>query len=298
MWRLGYLSPTTLSADEIRKVPAFDVFRKRLSELGYTEGRNLVIDIRSAAGPEGINGAAIALTRRPVDVIVASANASVQAARKATSSIPIVMWGTTDPVRSGFVASLARPGGNVTGLTLQTTDLFGRGLQLLKEVVPGLTRVAVLWDPEAYSGPPSDVETAIAALGLTMLPIAVRGPEDLESAFQAAVRGNANAVLTSCTCLTYRSRIAKLAIDHRLPIIAPAVDYAEGGYLMAYGASIIDQQRQAAEFVARIFKGAKPAEIPVEQPKEFVLAINQKTARSLGLVIPPRVALQAARVFD
>jgi putative ABC transport system substrate-binding protein len=298
-WRVGYLSASTLSVDEVRKASPFDVFRKRMSELGYVEGRNLAFEIRTVAtSPGGLAGAATELVRRPVDVIVAPTNASVAAARKATSSIPIVMWGTTDPVGLGFVASLARPGGNVTGLTMQTTELNGRALQLLKDVVPGLSRVAVLWDPANYTRSPRDIEAAIASLGLTMLPIEVRKPEELEAAFDAAVRGKAGAVLTSGPWYAQRERIAKLAIDRRLPIIAPVVEYAEGGYLMAYGASIVDQQRQAADFVARILKGAKPADIPVEQPREFVLAINQKTARSLGLPIPPRVALQATRTFD
>ena len=296
--RVGYLSPSTLSAEEIGRSAPFEVFRKRMSELGYIEGRNLAIEIRSMTSPGGLAGAASELVRRPVDVIVAPTNASVEAARKATSSVPIVMWGTTDPLRSGFVASLARPGGNVTGLSLQASELKGRALQLLKEVVPGLSRVAVLWDQSNYSAPPRDVQAAIAALGLAMVPIEVRKPEDLEAAFDAAARGNANAVLTAGAWYSYRERIAKLAIDRRLPIIAPVVEYAEGGYLMAYGASLIEQQRRTADYVARILKGAKPADMPVEQPTEFVLAINQKTARALGLVIPPRVALQAARVFD
>ena len=296
--RVGYLSPSTLSAEEIAKSAAFEVFRKRMSELGYVEGRNLTIEVRAATGPGGLAGGAAELVRRPVDVIVAPTNASVEAALKATSTIPIVMWGTTDPVRSGFVASLPRPGGNVTGLSLQSSELNGRALQKLKEVVPGLSRVAVLWDPSNYSGPPRDVQAAIAALQLTMLPIEVKKQEDLEAAFDTAVKDKANAVLTAGAWYAYRERIAKLAIDRRLPIIAPVVDYAEGGYLMAYGASLVDQQRQSADYVVRILKGAKPAEMPVEQPKEFVLALNKKTARQLGLVIPPHVELETTRVFE
>jgi ABC-type uncharacterized transport system substrate-binding protein len=295
--RVGYLAASTLSVEEVRKSAPFEIFRKRMNELGYVEGRNLAIEIRSATGPGGLAGAAAELVRRPVDVIVAPTNASVEAARKATSTIPIVMWGTTDPVRSGFVASLARPGGNVTGLSLQASELNGRALQKLKEVVPRLSRVAVLWDPSNHDGPPRDVQAAIAKLGLTMLPIEVKKPEDLEAAFDAAVRGEANAVLTAGAWYAYRERIAKLAIDRRLPIIAPVVEYAEGGYLMAYGASLVDQQRRTADYVERILKGAKPADMPVEQPKEFVLAVNRATARALGLAIPPTVELQA-RVFD
>ena len=293
--RVGYLSPT-LSVEAIATSPAFEGFRKRLSELGYVEGRNLTIDIRSGKGPGGLAAAASLLVRRPVDVIVAPTNASVEAARKATSTIPIVMWGTTDPVRSGFVATLARPGGNITGLSLQSPDVNGRALQQLKDVVPDLSRVAVLWDTSNYSEPPRDVRQAIATLGLTMVPIEVRKPEDFEAAFDAALRDRANAVLTAGAWYAYRERIAKLAIDRRLPIIAPVVEYAEGGFLMAYGASLVDQQKQAAEYVVRILKGAKPAEIPVEQPREFVLALNRTTARALDLAIPPRVELQARLV--
>ena len=297
-WRVGYLSPSALSAEEIGNSPAFEGFRKRMSELGYVDGQNVAIEIRSATSPGGLAGAASLLVRRPVDVIVAPTNASVEAARKATSTIPIVMWGTTDPVRSGFVATLARPGGNITGLSLQSTDVNGRALQLLKDVVPGLSRVAVLWDRSNYSEPPRDVQAALATLGLVMIPIEVRKPEDFEAAFDAAIRGGANAALTAGAWYSYRERIAKLAIDRRLPIIAPVVEYAEGGYLMAYGASLVDQQKQAADYVVRILKGAKPADMPVEQPKEFVLALNQKTARALELPIPPRVALQASRIYD
>jgi putative ABC transport system substrate-binding protein len=296
--RVGYLSSSALSAEEIGKSPPFEIFRNRMSELGYVEGRNLAIEIRSATSSGGLPGAAVALVRRAVDVIVAPTNASVEAARKATATIPIVMWGTTDPVGSGFVASLPRPGGNVTGLSMQTTELNGRALQLLKDTVPGVSRVAVLWDRQNYSGPPRDVQAAMGALGLTMLPIEVRKPEDLEAAFDAAMRGKADAVLTAGAWYNYRERIAKLAIDRRLPIIAPVVEYAQGGYLMAYGASLVDQQRQSADYVVRILKGAKPAEMPIEQPKEFGLALNKKTARALGLAIPPRVELQATRVFD
>jgi len=281
----------------------FAAFREGLRELGYVEGQNVAFELRSAEGKvEHLPDLAAELVRLKVDIILASSNQSVEAAQKATTSIPIVMTGTTDPVASGFVSSLARPGGNITGLTLQTRDIQKKVLQLLKETMPSLSRVIILWDPLFVRGRLvlTELEDAAKVLGLQLQPIEVRASGDLERAFASATRSRAGAVMSTGGRVTFdlRAQIADLAIRHRLAATAPVLEYAEAGYLMTYGASLMDQYKIGARFVDRILKGAKPADLPVEQPTKFSLVINLKTAKALGLTIPPSVLGRADQVIE
>ena len=215
-------------------------------------------------------------------------------------SIPIVMVVATDPVATGFVASLARPGGNVTGLTLQRGDVLGKTLQLLKEAVPNLSRVAVLRDL-AYPGDRkqlSEVEAAAKVLGLQLHPVAVSSPHDLDGAFASAAKSRAGAVVSIAGTMAYdhRARIAAIAIRRRLPTVGTVPEYADAGWLMVYGPSLTDQYRRAAVYVDKILKGTPPDDLPVEQPTKFELAINTKTARALGMTIPPSLLARADQV--
>jgi len=296
LWRIGFLAA---SGSKL----TFAAFREGLRELGYVEGQNVAFELRSAEGKvEHLPDLAAELVRLKVDIILASSNQSVEAAQKATASIPIVMTGTTDPVASGFVSSLARPGGNITGLTLQTRDIQKKVLQLLKETMPSLSRVIILWDPLFVRGRLvlTELEDAAKVLGLQLQPIEVRASGDLERAFASATRSRAGAVMSTGGRVTFdlRAQIADLAIRHRLAATAPVLEYAEAGYLMTYGASLMDQYKIGARFVDRILKGAKPADLPVEQPTKFSLVINLKTAKALGLTIPPSVLGRADQVIE
>ena len=296
LWRIGFLAA---SGSKL----TFAAFREGLRELGYVEGQNVAFELRSAEGKvEHLPDLAAELVRLKVDIILASSNQSVEAAQKATASIPIVMTGTTDPVASGFVSSLARPGGNITGLTLQTRDIQKKVLQLLKETMPSLSRVIILWDPLFVRGRLvlTELEDAAKVLGLQLQPIEVRASGDLERAFASATRSRAGAVMSTGGRVTFdlRAQIADLAIRHRLAATAPVLEYAEAGYLMTYGASLMDQYKIGARFVDRILKGAKPADLPVEQPTKFSLVINLKTAKALGLTIPPSVLGRADQIIQ
>jgi len=296
LWRIGFLAA---SGSKL----VFAAFREGLRELGYVEGQNVAFELRSAEGKvKHLPDLAAELVRLKVDIILASSNQSVEAAQKATTSIPIVMTGTTDPVASGFVSSLARPGGNITGLTLQTRDIQKKVLQLLKETMPSLSRVIILWDPLFVRGRLvlTELEDAAKVLGLQLQPIEVRASGDLERAFASATRSRAGAVMSTGGRVTFdlRAQIADLAVRHRLAATAPVLEYAEAGYLMTYGASLMDQYKIGARFVDRILKGAKPADLPVEQPTKFSLVINLKTAKALGLTIPPSVLGRADQVIE
>ena len=297
VWRVGYLSASVVEAGHA----GFAAFRTRLRELGYVEGQNLAFEIRSARGKsEALAGLAAEIVNLKVDVIVAGGRGTVEAAQKATSSIPIVMVIAPDPVASGLVASLARPGGNTTGLTVQSTDVAGKRLQLLKEVVPNLSRVLVLLEPGPVPSQTRSSESeAATALGLTLKAVEVRSAVEFDTAFVAAARDRVGAAVVGGPLAFYhRAQVAQFAIKRRLPIACPSSDYAESGCLIGYGPSYTEQSRRAADFVDRILRGAKPADLPVEQPTKFYLAVNLKTAKALGLHIPPPILQRADKVIE
>ena len=275
-----------------------EAFRQGLRELGWVEGRNLSIEFRDAGGkPERLADLAAELVRLKVEVIVARGSQATGAAKRATSTIPIVMSASGDAVGTGLVASLARPGGNVTGLTFIAPESSGKRLELLKEALPGATRVAVLWNP---ADPPRklelrETEGAAQRLGVKLLSVEVEGPEDLERRFStiAGERAQALIVFTDPITTAHRKRIADLAIKSRLPMISGFSEYAEAGALMSYGPSLPALYRRAATYVDKILKGAKAADLPVEQPTTFELVINLKTARALGLTIPQSLLARA-----
>ena len=283
--------------------PFLVVFRQGLRELGYVEGQNVALEVRSIDGrPERLPELLAELVRLKVDVILAPSNLMIAAAQKATTSVPIVMTNAIDPVAAGFVASLARPGGNITGLTLQTPDIAGKALQLLKEGIPGLARVAVLWDP-GFPGVRqllSELEAAAKPLGLQLQPVGVRSPDGFDDAFAAVTRDRARAAFVpgSPIHIGGRARIAELAVKHRLPTMCMLREWVEAGCLIGYGPSLTDQFRRAAYFVDKILRGAKPADLPVEQPTKFESVINLKTAKALGLTIPPSLLLRADQVIE
>ena len=296
--RLGYLVGGASAASA-----TLEAFRRGMRDLGYVEGRDFTLETRFAEGQvERSPDLAAELIRLPVDLILVVGTVPTRAAKDATSTIPIVMVRSEDAVRFGLVASLARPGGNVTGLTSITTQLNGKRLELLKEAVPGFSRVAVLWNPalsERASEFP-EVEAAARGLGLQVISLEAREPSELEAAFEAASGQRAEALLTLDNALLYanRSQLAELATKSRLPMMSGSQPLADAGGLMAYGPDPVDQHLRAATFVDKILKGAKPADLPVEQPTTFEFVINLKTAQALGLTIPDRVLLQATEVLQ
>ena len=264
-------------------------FEEGLRSLGYRVGENVVIEYRFANGEmERLPALAADLVRLGVDIIVTGTNPNTVAAMKATTTIPIVMTNSADPVGAGLVASLARPGGNVTGFAADTGDeIFGKRLELLKETLPNLSRVGVLWNPDFApnrSRLTSMRETA-RALGLTLVPVEARGLDALEQAFATMVRERAQAlvVLGDGVLFNYRGQIVVMALRNRLPAVSVQREFAEAGLLLTYGVDFRDQFRRSAFFVDKIFKGAKPADLPVEQPTKFELVMNLKTAKALGL---------------
>jgi putative tryptophan/tyrosine transport system substrate-binding protein len=303
VYRVGYIGPTPVATIISDPAQPFNSFRREMRQRGYVEGQNLVLELRSVEGRlERVSEVVGELVRLNADVIVAVSNPVVQAAQQATRKIPIVMVGVGDPVATGLVASLARPGGNITGLSQLSPELSGKRLDLLKEVVPGVSRVAILWNPTNPSNAPQLGETKVAAqaFGVQLQLLEVRGPHDFESAFQAATRGHAGALITLDDLLifTHRIQIVALAAKSRLPAIYGWSAFAAAGGLMSYGPDFQDMYRQAAVFVAKILKGAKPGELPVEQPTKFELVINLKTAKTLGLTIPPALLGRADEVIQ
>jgi len=299
VWRVGVLEPGDLNA----RAHFVDALNRRLRELGYEEGRNLSIELRFADGKlESLPALAAELVRLKVDAIVASTTPSIRAAQKATSTIPIVMSTVGDPVEAGFVASFARPGGNITGRTTQAPELMGKRVQLFKEAVPKLTNVAVLLDTrnthEVYGF--KEVTAAAQTLGIKLQSFEVRGLDEIEAAFAAMAVRRADGLMVFENAInnSFRKRIVDLAARYRLPGMYPFRDFAEGGGFMSFGAAIIDNYRQAAVYIDKIFKGAKPANLPVEQPTQFELVINLKTAKALGLTIPPSVIQRADQVIE
>jgi ABC-type uncharacterized transport system substrate-binding protein len=289
-------------ADEPR-LRHLEDFRQGLRELGYLEGQNILLEVRwSEERPDRLPELAAELVRLKMDVLVVHGPQGVRAARDATSTIPIVMARMDDADQLGFVVSLARPGGNITGLSFQTGELSGKWLELLKEAVPGLSQVAVLWDTTGAEHQRRTLEQAAPALRVHPQIFEVRGPDDLDGAFAAAHTAQAEGlVILGSPLLTYQaSQLAALAAKHRLPAIYANRRLAEAGGLMTYGPKESDPSwsfGRAAVFVDKILKGAKPAELPVEQPTQFELVINLKTAQALGLTIPPTLLFQADEVI-
>jgi putative tryptophan/tyrosine transport system substrate-binding protein len=302
IYKVGRLNAGS-PADPRNKVN-FDAFRQGLRDLGWVEGRNVSIEARWAGEKgENLTDLAAELVRLRVDVIVAVASPVVQAARQATATIPIVMSGSgADPVAAGFIASLARPGGNITGLSALSTELSGKRIELLKEVRPRLAHVAVLRNPAfpAVAMQWKETEAAAKSLDVRLQQWDVSSPQQIESAFSAISEAGARGVIVfSDPVMLERNRgsIIALALRHRLPTIYPWSNYVEEGGLMSYSVSLPDMHRRAATYVDKILKGAKPAELPVEQPTKFEFIINLKAAKQIGLTIPPNVLARADKVI-
>ena len=296
--RIGFLGASSASVLAAR----IEAFRQGLRDLGYVEGKNIVIEWRSAEGKlDRLPALAAELVRLKVDVIVTTGPAPTRPAKEATSTIPIVMAFDNDPVGNGFVASLARPGGNITGLSTLAPEISGKQLEVLKEIVPRLSRVAVLGSSTTPGNAQSLKETELAAgaFGVKVQYLDVRDPKDIDTAFRATGKGRADAilVLTSPVFNPYRTEIADLAAKNRLPAIYSTPEFVEDGGLMTYGVSLTDLYRRAATYVDKILKGAKPVDLPVEQPTKFEFIINLKAAKQIGLTIPPNVLVRADRVI-
>ncbi len=292
MWRVGYLSPTSAG-------PATEAFREGMRTLGYVEGQNLVIEYRWAEGKfERLPQLAIELVRLQVDVIVAVVTQASLAAKNATSTIPIVMMYVADPVGAGLVTSLGRPGGNVTGTSGMSAEVAGKSLEFLKLAVPKIRLVAVLWNPANpvfQAQMVKETEAAARSLGIQLRMLEARDAQEIDRAFEAMTRERVEAltVLADPVFGVHRTRLAALAAKSRLPSVSGFQEYAEAGGLMAYGSNFKESARRAATYVDRILKGAKAADLPVEQPTGFELVINLKTAKALGLTIPQSVLLRA-----
>lgn len=295
VYRIGYLQ-TASGQQQLHLVKAF---KEGMQGLGYVEGRNVTIEYRFAEGKsERLADLAAELIRLKVDLIVSGGTSATRAAQKATGTIPIVMGNSgDDPVADGFVASLARPGGNITGLTSIATELSGKRLELLKEAIPKASRVAVLLNPGNPRTDPSlkEIEATARALGITLHSLAVRSPSDFDSAFGAALKGRADALIVIQDALfnSYRKLIVDLAAKNRLAAMYDRSDFVEAGGLMSYGTNVPDLYRRAAIYVDKILKGAKPADLPVEQPTKFELIINLKMAKQIGLTISQSMLYRA-----
>jgi putative ABC transport system substrate-binding protein len=299
VYRLGFLSGGSLALTK----PSLEEFRQGLRELGYVEGKNIVIEDRWADGKQDrLPELAADLVRLKVDVIVAAISPAARAAHQATRTIPIVMIGVGDPIGLGLAASLARPGGNVTGTASYGPELAAKALGLLKEAVPSLKRVAILWTPDnpLHGSVFKDLEAPARSLAIELYPLKIVSPEDFEGTFSTAVTKHASAVwvLGDPMFSVHQARIAALAAKARLPTMFFTRGHVEAGGLMAYGPDFPHMYRQAAAHVAKIVNGAKPADLPIEQPTKFELVINLKTAKALGLTIPPSLLLRADRVIE
>ena len=300
VWRVGFLAlrrPVSLGSD------LFGAFLVGMRELGYVEGKNLVIEWRFADGKsEHLPGLAAELVRLKVDAILAAGTQAISAAQKATTTIPIVMAGANDPVGSGFVASLAHPGGNITGLSLLLEDITPKQLEMLRVMVPKLLRVAVLANPAnvSYAAIQRNVQVAARAAGVDVVSVQARNPQEIEDAFSKIAQGRAGAVIVASDALFTQQvrQIASLAEKSRLPLIGPFRQYVEAGALMSYGQDFTDHYRRTATYVDKVFKGAKPRDLPVEQPLRFELIVNAKAARLIGLAVPQELVLRADRVIE
>ncbi len=296
--RIGFLTTTPLSANLAR----IEAFRQGLRELEYVEGKNIVIEWRFAEGKaDRLPALAAELVRLKVDIIITAGPQVTRPAKEATSTIPIVMAQDTDPVGNGFVASLARPGGNITGLATLSPELSGKQLELLKEAVPSLSRVAVLGNSTRPGNTQAlkEIELAAGAFGVKVQYLDVLSPKDIETAFRAAGKGRADAVLIlgNPVATSQRKQITDLAAKNRLPAIYDRPEFVEDGGLMTYGVSQNDLFRRAATYVDKILKGTKPNDLPVEQAKKLDFIINLKAAKQIGLTIPPNVLARADKVI-
>jgi putative ABC transport system substrate-binding protein len=296
--RIGVLFATVASQQASRA----EAFKQGLNELGYIEGRNIKTEYRYAEGKlDRLPGLAEELVRLKVDVIVTGGPQVTRPTKKVTNTIPIVMAFDSDPIGNGFVASLARPGGNVTGLSALSPELSGKQLELMKEIVPNFSRVSVLGNSTEPANPQSlrEIELAAKTFGVQVQPLDVRSPTDIEPAFQSATKSRADVLLAlpSPVLNGYRRQVVTLAFKSRLPAIYFRSEFVEEGGLMSYATSIAELSRRAAVYVDKILKGARPADLPVEQPTKFELVINLKTAKQIGLTIPPNVLARADRVI-
>ena len=300
--RIGYLAAAPLSTIKHRT----EAFRQGLRELGYLEGKNIVVEWRSPEGKrDPVPALAAELIRLNVDVIVTAGAGATRPAKAATTTIPIVFASDDDPIVNGFVASLARPGGNITGLSTLAPELSGKRLELLKEVVPRLARVAVFGTSSTTNNPANtqsikETELAAGALGVKLQYLDIRDYKDFEPAFRAANKERADAVLmlvSGPVYNAYRTQIAELALKRKLPVIYERGTEVDAGGLMSYGVVLADLDRRAAAYVDKILKGRTPADLPVEQPKKFEFIINLKAANQIGLTIPPNVLVRADRVL-
>ena len=301
VWRIGCLVQS--HGTDIPQSGSWKEFTRGMRELGYVEGKNIVIEWRFADGQyERLPGLAAELVKMKVDVIVVPGTPATSAAQKATTTIPIVMANIADPVGSGFVKSLARPGTNITGLSNLTGDLASKHLEMLLNTIPALSRVAVLINPDTSSHVAAlkNIQAAAQKSKVTILPAEARTAQEIEKSFSSIKRQNAGAVIVIADPVfgAQRHQIVELAAKNRLPTMGPFRSYAEAGFLMSYGQNSQDNYRRAAVFVDRIIKGANPADIPVEQPTKLELVINVKTAKALGIAIPQSVLLQASRVIE
>jgi putative tryptophan/tyrosine transport system substrate-binding protein len=299
--RVGYLSNG--SASDPRRVALLGAFQQGLRDVGYVAGKNIIIEARFAEGNyDRLPALAADLVRLKVDIIVAYSTPATQAAQKATRTIPIVMTTVVDPVATGLLVGLGRPGANITGLSLMAPELIGKQLQLLKELIPKISRVAVLGNPANPSNRPQlrAAEVAAQALGVRLQSLEARDRNDLDGAFVGMTREQAGGVivLVDGMLIDNRIQIARLAGETRLPAVYGLMEHAEAGGLMFYGANPVDMNRRAGIFVDKILKGAKPVDLPVEQPTKFDLIINLKTAKALGLTIPPSLLQRADQVIE
>jgi len=296
--RVGYLAAVTASAD----APRLEAFRQGLRELGYVEGQNIIIEYRHEGGGfERLPALAAELVALKIDVLVAVTTNAALAASKTTTTIPIVFMGVTDPITAGLVDSLPRPGKNTTGITNMAAILTGKRLEMLKETIPKVSRVAVLWDPKAPGSIPQweESQTPARELGLQLYSMEVSSVDKYDSAFKEAVKARSKAVWVTLNPLanSNQKKIADLAISNRLPSICARSDYAENGCMMAYGPGYSIEGRDGARFVDKILKGAKPAELPVEQPTKFEFVINLKTAKEIGRRFPQSIIYQADKII-
>jgi putative ABC transport system substrate-binding protein len=306
------LAPLASEAQQATKIPRvglldytafWDPLRQGLRDLGYVEGQNIALEYRRSEGrSERLPDLAAELVRLKVDVIVTAGTPPTQAAMQATTTIPIVMVSIGDPLRTGLVASLARPGGNVTGNTILGAELAGKRLQLLKDILPNFSRVAFLWNPANASQIPhfDEIQAAARVLGLRVQSVEVRDSTEFESAFLKMMRDRPDALIMTADAMhqLHLAWIVDFTAKRRLPAMYQTKEYVEAGGLMSYGASQADLFRRAAVYVDKILKGAKPADLPVEQPSKFELVINLKTAKALGLTIPPSVLGRADHVIE
>jgi putative ABC transport system substrate-binding protein len=293
--RIGILLPGPLAP----RMHQWDAFRQTLRGLGYTEGQNVILEFRPAAQEgDSLENLAADLARLKVDVIVAVGDRAIQAARNATRTIPIVMCPSQDAVGQGFVARLARPGGNITGISTLIPDLAAKRLELLREIAPEVSRIAVMWSPPdaAFRA----TELAARAIRIEIVNLKVSRADDLDKAFEAAVTSNAAALLVPGGPVLYglRARVTEFALKRRLPALYFLPAFADAGGLAVYGPNDVEYCRQAAVYVAKILKGAKPADLPVEQPTRFEMIVNLKTARAQGIQIPQSILLRADRVIE